>query len=90
MKTHFNFWTDPGHGWIEVTAADMNAVDLAPEAISGYSYVKGNTFYLEEDCDASKFIAAYQAKIGTAPQFINKYQAVTFIRTLPRLFEVRR
>ena len=84
--TTFKFYNDPGHGWIEVQWTDLKALNLNPTDFSRYSYRKGNTFYLEEDCDASKFVEAYQAKHGCAPQFADVYQEHTFIRNLPPIY----
>jgi len=36
--------------------------------ISSYSYMRGATAYLEEDCDASLFFNAYKDKYGTDPK----------------------
>ena len=87
MKT-FNFYNDPGHGWLQVSAADLRAVDLTPRDFTRYSYrSKGaKLFYLEEDCDASKFVEAYEAKNGGRPEFKDRYQARSFIRSLPAIW----
>jgi hypothetical protein len=53
--TTFNFYHDPGHGWLEVSKADLDNVGLSEAQISGYSYRKHDRYYLEEDCDASLF-----------------------------------
>jgi hypothetical protein len=82
----FNFYNDPGHGWIEVKWTDLKAIGLNPQDFSRYSYRKGNTFYLEEDCDATKFVAAYEAKHGKRPDFHDVYQERTFIRNLPPIW----
>ncbi len=51
------FHSDPGHGWLQVERTDL--IDLGIEGvISPYSYVMGDYAYLEEDCDASVYIAA--------------------------------
>lgn len=48
---------DPGHGWLEVPRAHIAALGLT-NLISRYSYVHGDTVYLEEDCDALLFLHA--------------------------------
>lgn len=53
--------SDPGHGWLAVKLSEVKMLGIAHE-ISSYSYVKGKTVYLEEDCDAGKFINAMRAK----------------------------
>lgn len=64
-------YTDPGHGWFAVKRADCEALGIL-EKISPYSYQRGRTVYLEEDCDASLYFAAMKAR-GTVPQYIEKY-----------------
>jgi len=54
----FNFYNDPGHGWLEVTTAQVAAVGLKVSDFSRSSYRRGNTLYLEEDCDAGRFLTA--------------------------------
>lgn len=50
---------DPGHGWIETSMEHVKRLGLAGE-ISQYSYISrdGKTVYLEEDCDASRYMTA--------------------------------
>jgi hypothetical protein len=50
------FISDPGHGWLEVPTADVIKAGIV---VSSYSYVdtKRGLTYLEEDCDASKYLA---------------------------------
>ena len=83
MKT-FTFHTDAGHGWLEVSTDDLRSVSMCAASFSRYSYRDTGKLYLEEDCDASKFIAAWQAKHG-AVEFRERYQHSSFVRNLPRL-----
>lgn len=53
--------SDPGHGWLAVKLSEIKMLGIETE-ISSYSYVKGKTAYLEEDCDAGKFIKAMKSK----------------------------
>ena len=53
--------SDPGHAWLAVKLSEIEMLGIQTE-ISTYSYVKGKTAYLEEDCDAGKFINAMRAK----------------------------
>ena len=55
MKTTYHFHEDPGHAWLEVKRAELVRLNLIGQ-ISGFSYQRGDTVYLEEDCDASLFI----------------------------------
>jgi hypothetical protein len=80
------FISDPGHGWLEVTTQACAAVGLTAQSFSRYSYRKGNTFYLEEDCDANVFMHAFKAKFDTLPHLESVYHERTFIRSLPRIW----
>ena len=55
------FHSDPGHGWLAVKLSDQKMLGIAAD-ISSYSYVKGKTAYLEEDCDATRFIKAAESR----------------------------
>ena len=57
MKRIFNFFADPGHGWMSVKKQFLNDLGIASQ-ITHYSYQRGGTAYLEEDCDVSVFLAA--------------------------------
>ena len=61
MKTlKFKFYADPGHGWLACKFELLCQLGIS-QNISGYSYVKGSTVYLEEDCDTGKLINAIKA-----------------------------
>jgi hypothetical protein len=55
------FHSDNGHGWLAVKLNELKMFGIE-DKISSYSYVRGKTAYLEEDCDMSKFITAAKAK----------------------------
>lgn len=55
--TTYQFHSDPGHGWLEVTRAELVRLGIA-STISPYSYQRGGLVYLEEDCDAGAFLVA--------------------------------
>lgn len=64
MQT-FTFYSDPSHGWLKVSRADALALGFTAKDFSRFSYIAdGGTLYLEEDCDAGKFLAAFEAKHG--------------------------
>lgn len=70
----FTFHSDQAHGWLQVERADALALGLTARNFSKYSYCKdGGTLFLEEDCDANKFFAAYVAKHGALPTIIDKH-----------------
>lgn len=61
MKTlKLKFYSDPGHGWL-ACKVDLLVKLGINKTISRFSYVKGGTAYLEEDCDASRLIHALKA-----------------------------
>ena len=58
MKTKhlkLTYFTDLGHGWLQVPTKILNELNLI-NAITPYSYINGSNAYLEEDCDLSTFI----------------------------------
>jgi hypothetical protein len=59
MKTTltFKYYTDPSHGWVAVKRELLHTLNIA-DKVSYYSYQKGKTVYLEEDCDYSLLINA--------------------------------
>ncbi len=62
----FKFYSDSGHGWLAVKRqllADLAILDK----VTRYSYQRGQTVYLEEDCDVSTFFLAFEAKYGVRP-----------------------
>jgi hypothetical protein len=65
------YYTDPGHGWFAVKLAELEALGI-DRAISTYSYKRGKTAYLEEDCDASLYFAALR-KAGTEWRYTEKH-----------------
>jgi hypothetical protein len=69
---------DPGHAWLEVQRSELEALGIAG-GISSCSYQKGDSVYLEEDCDASLFIAAKE-KIGEKVEYEEIFKDPTPIR----------
>ena len=53
----FDFYADPGHGWVKVTMKLIKELKIEND-ISHYSYQKGDNVYLEEDGDLAKFLKA--------------------------------
>jgi hypothetical protein len=56
-QTHYRYLQDPGHGWIEVPRAELDALGIADQ-ITHYSYERAPFAYLEEDCDAGLWLKA--------------------------------
>lgn len=57
--TTYNFYVDPGHGWLEVSRSELAMLHI-DDSISPYSYQTGDRVFLEEDCDAPLFINALE------------------------------
>lgn len=45
-----NYFTDAGHSWVSVKIQVLKDLGIADQ-ISHYSYMRGSSAYLEEDCD---------------------------------------
>ena len=63
MKRTFTFFSDPGHGWLEVPMALVENLKIANK-ISRFSFKNKSRdafqmAYLEGDCDARVFTEAY-------------------------------
>ena len=66
MKTYI--WAvDAAHEWLAVKIKELVELNIEHK-ITEYSYVKGETVYLEGDVDAATFIEAYRAKHGVEPK----------------------
>ncbi len=65
----FPVFSDPGHGWLKVSRAQLKRAGLSEKAFSEYSYKRGESFYLEEDCDAAVFITAWSKATGKSYGF---------------------
>ena len=59
------FYSDAGHGWLEVPTVDVAKSGTIP---SKYSYVDvdNGLTYLEEDCDASAYLTAIGCQFDLA------------------------
>ena len=55
MKLELAFYSDPGHGWGQVSHSLIERLGIANK-ISGWSYMDAHSAYLEEDCDLPLFI----------------------------------
>jgi hypothetical protein len=55
------FYSDPGHGWGAVKRKVLTDLGIAHK-ITPYSYQKGDTVYLEEDCDLSELVTTLATK----------------------------
>jgi len=55
MIKWYRFYSDAMHGWVAVKRKELEALNIL-DKISGYSYQRGKTVYLEEDRDATLFL----------------------------------
>ena len=68
-----NYYTDPGHGWVSVKLQTLIALGIHNK-ISTYSYIRGKSAYLEEDCDLGllfKTCDSIGLKIDLTPKHTN-------------------
>jgi hypothetical protein len=65
------YYSDPGHAWLSVSRKVLEKY-VDPKEISTYSYQRKDRVFLEEDCDATKFIVALR-KAGVAYQFVETH-----------------
>jgi hypothetical protein len=68
---NLNFYTDSGHGWLAVKRDLLVTLGITHK-ITAYSYQRGETAYLEEDCDLSEFMSAAR-QAGIDVQFTYKH-----------------
>lgn len=71
-KKTYIFFTDPGHGWLRVPLTELEPIK---NKISACSYMNDKYAYLEEDCDASKFLK-YKFGKDTSFDQLNKMGVV--------------
>ncbi len=72
MQKVFNFFSDPGHGWMAVKKRQLVELGIAAK-ITPYSYQRGDTAYLEEDCDVALFFEVFQKLTGEKPVLKNHF-----------------
>lgn len=73
-ELNLNYFTDPGHGWVSVKKSVLVFLGIAGK-ISHYSYMRGASAYLEEDCDLGLLYQTCDAngiKINLTPKHTNK------------------
>lgn len=78
--TYFN---DGGHGWYSVKRSKLESMGILSK-VSGFSYQKGDSVYLEEDCDASLFFDALSEEEKQSIKVINSYSDRSPVRNYSR------
>lgn len=82
MKKVYQFYSDAGHGWLCVKRAELNRLGIGSK-VSSFSYQSGDWVYLEEDCDATLFHRAKQAR-GEEYETMTRYSERSRIREKER------
>lgn len=78
-----NYYQGPSHGWIKVPKHLVERVGLKPTEYSFFN-PKSDNYYLEEDCDASRFVSEMK-KININIIFISiDLKSESTIRSYPR------
>jgi len=67
----FTYYSDPGHGWVKVPRRLLDKLEIA-DKISSFSYARGDSVYLEEDCDLTKLQLALDSK-NTKLELVSRY-----------------
>ena len=68
-RQKFQFFTDPGHGWLRVPLETVDALGVKP---SKFSYRNTQWAYLEEDCDVTLFMVAWHDAHGCLPTLVHR------------------
>jgi hypothetical protein len=77
------YHNDSGHGWYSVKRSKLESMGVLNK-ISGFSYQKGDSVYLEEDCDAGLFFNALSEEEKQSIKVINSYKDRSPIRNYDR------
>lgn len=77
------FHSDPGHGWLAVKKSELTELQVMG-LITEYSYMNGDTVYLEEDCDMHTFVSRFEQILGQKPKLRHSYLENTPIRYYAR------
>ena len=66
MKVDYEltFYSDEGHGWLQVPRVLLQMFEIAVSVFSHYSYGDEDYVYLEEDCDFTRFMERLPKDIG--------------------------
>ena len=89
MQRNFTFYSDPGHGWVQVHKAFLEQL-AGPSwktVFSSFSYFsrRDGFAYLEEDSDAPKFLRLCEVNSIKPTLSEHNFDTECFIRSLPSL-----
>lgn len=86
-ELHVRKYADPSHGWLAVPMQWLEALGIVGE-ISDFSYLRGNTAYLEEDSDQPIFHRTAKEAGFTLFYDVTHTNNVHPIRSYPRFASV--
>ena len=78
--TYFN---DGGHGWYSVKRSKLESMGVLSK-ISSFSYQRGESVYLEEDCDAALFFNNLTEEEKQSIKVIDSYYDRSPVRNYER------
>lgn len=78
--TYFN---DGGHGWYSVKRSKLESMGVLSK-VSGFSYQRGESVYLEEDCDAGLFFNNLTEEEKQSIKVIDSYSDRSPVRNYER------
>jgi hypothetical protein len=78
--TYFN---DGGHGWYSVKRSKLESMGVLSK-VSGFSYQRGDSVYLEEDCDAGLFFNNLTEEEKQSIKIIDSYKHRSPVRSYER------
>ena len=77
------YHNDGGHGWYAVKRKKLESMGILNK-VSRFSFERGGTVYLEEDCDASLFFNALSEEEKQQIKVIDSYRDRSPIRNYAR------
>jgi hypothetical protein len=78
--TYFN---DSGHGWYSVKRSKLEVMGVLNK-VSVFSYQKGDSVYLEEDCDAGLFFNNLTEEERQSIKVVESYSRACPVRNYER------
>lgn len=81
MKVYYH--NDGGHGWYAIKRKKLESMGILNN-VTGFSYERGGTVYLEEDCDASLFFNALSEEEKQQIKVIDSYRDHSPVRGYSR------
>jgi hypothetical protein len=77
------YHNDSGHGWYSVKRSKLESMGVLNK-VSGFSYQKGETVYLEENCDAGLFFNNLTSQELDCIEVIDSYSQACPVRNYER------